>query len=1029
MKSDNFCFFMDVLCEPDTPIDLEILDTVARNLYRLDDQMSPEIANNILMRFITREDAYTCVPDVLQSNCASCTKYIALKALFEAVKFRWLSLSPEFKEEIKQFITQIRDTYIENNGEQSHISEANLILVEIAKYDFPQSWPTFIPDLLETAKKSEKFCRNVFSILSTLADEVEDFFENSLTSVRSQEMKEVLEQYIDPLIELIQNSLTSDNTGLVQAALATFGRLVTYLNPAVLLQSSLLNDLCTKYMLNPKLCVAVIGVITNIVSMKNIPEELYPLLGQLFDLIVGNLNSSIGSSFIEAQRLSGDDEFLEYFVTAIIEFLEQYHAIVEVPEHIQYLRVLLQWLIELTDSKNEFYEDLLEYWVSVLRRVYISATTQTNTETIEIYVELFPLLRQNLINSMPSPHQSTCFHETDGTMHRRLISGHDFGSQYSNAREILVFITNLDTENTLTAFNDRHQELLNNALDPAAILSLSYAYGAVAGAIVAEIEDENNPTFYAPYIQVMSEDEEKGELFKAISIGFMFMCTQYTDFLKRNNSYFLLTFEKIITTMSLENIELQEYAVDTLKKIACRCKDEFYTATGDMSMINSILEQTEGIIGPLFSDFVPPFFEFLGILILAAPLEERSALSNRVCTFLVEKLNESWSKIQENDFDSYEDFFVIVGCIEKTVTFLHEFVQEAIIEASPLFIDYYERISMMIRNFNEDPRTDFWREIAASQRIRSHIVGLMSLFCHLIKNVKFATEFMVQKVLVTFLDEFSSSLPIFRVPKIFEFCSNIIKVYPNLVTPYLGIILEKLYRPVAAVVDELDSTPEFRDAFLTFMRRLCLDSPLFITFIPEEDQNSFLECLKWGCMHPMSNTNEIAIRAMNELFTSLSRMQNTAFWQFCERNAMDILLFAFQVLADTSLKSSFRYQVMLIHTLVNVPSIKQRASELGQNLCEMFPTETPSEIGDILTVLFNENVSEDEFRNVLKNFLVSVRQISSMDPDLIIIEMDQMKKSLKHQFEGVPGFLDFTTESMEDRELNSIANHMSDLHF
>ncbi|EAX75816.1 exportin, putative, partial [Trichomonas vaginalis G3] len=211
------------------------------------------------MSFIKRDDAYKCVKDVLGSEFSSGTKYIALTALLDAVKFRWLSLPNDFKEEIKQYINIFIDNYIENNGEQSHISEANLILVEIAKYDFPERWPSFLSDLLQMSHKSQNHCKNVFSILSTLADEVEECFENSLTSVRSQEMKEELEKYIDSIINLIQETFETNNTSLIQSSLATLGRLVTYLNPEVLLQSSLLNELLTKYLLNSDLCVAVIG--------------------------------------------------------------------------------------------------------------------------------------------------------------------------------------------------------------------------------------------------------------------------------------------------------------------------------------------------------------------------------------------------------------------------------------------------------------------------------------------------------------------------------------------------------------------------------------------------------------------------------------------------------------------------------------------------------------------------------------------------------------------------------------------------
>ena len=52
------------------------------------------------------------------------------------------------------------------------LSRLNLVLVMILKQDWPQNWPSFIPDIVESSKVSEFLCENNMQILKLLTEEV-----------------------------------------------------------------------------------------------------------------------------------------------------------------------------------------------------------------------------------------------------------------------------------------------------------------------------------------------------------------------------------------------------------------------------------------------------------------------------------------------------------------------------------------------------------------------------------------------------------------------------------------------------------------------------------------------------------------------------------------------------------------------------------------------------------------------------------------------------------------------------------------
>lgn len=59
------------------------------------------------------------------------------------------------------------------------------MVFQVVKQDWPQKWPSFIPDLVGASKTSETLCENSMIILKLLSEEVFDFSRGEMTQVRT----------------------------------------------------------------------------------------------------------------------------------------------------------------------------------------------------------------------------------------------------------------------------------------------------------------------------------------------------------------------------------------------------------------------------------------------------------------------------------------------------------------------------------------------------------------------------------------------------------------------------------------------------------------------------------------------------------------------------------------------------------------------------------------------------------------------------------------------------------------------------
>lgn len=106
----------------------------------------------------------------------------------------------------------------------------NLVLIQIVKQDWPENWPTFLTDLVNSSHSSESICENNLKIIQLLTEEIFEFHADSLTREKSLALQKYLMQEFNSIYELCHFILTaSARPSLITTTLVTLQKFLTWL--------------------------------------------------------------------------------------------------------------------------------------------------------------------------------------------------------------------------------------------------------------------------------------------------------------------------------------------------------------------------------------------------------------------------------------------------------------------------------------------------------------------------------------------------------------------------------------------------------------------------------------------------------------------------------------------------------------------------------------------------------------------------------------------------------------------------------
>lgn len=137
------------------PFDVAALDQVVQCM---NDPKSPHqrIANQIMVALQQHQDSWTRASDILEQSTSPQTKFFGLQILEDAIRYRWKILPKDQREGIKSYIVgkllSMSSDELTLRQQRVFIHKMDLVLVQVLKHEWPQNWPTFITDIVNSSK-------------------------------------------------------------------------------------------------------------------------------------------------------------------------------------------------------------------------------------------------------------------------------------------------------------------------------------------------------------------------------------------------------------------------------------------------------------------------------------------------------------------------------------------------------------------------------------------------------------------------------------------------------------------------------------------------------------------------------------------------------------------------------------------------------------------------------------------------------------------------------------------------------------
>ena len=106
----------------------------------------------------------------------------------------------------------------------------SVVLVQIVKQEWPEHWPNFIPELVNSSKTSQSLCANNMNILLLLSEEVFDFSNGQMTQDKMKQMKKNLNREFTLIFQLCEYILDhSTEPALLTETLRTLLRFLHWI--------------------------------------------------------------------------------------------------------------------------------------------------------------------------------------------------------------------------------------------------------------------------------------------------------------------------------------------------------------------------------------------------------------------------------------------------------------------------------------------------------------------------------------------------------------------------------------------------------------------------------------------------------------------------------------------------------------------------------------------------------------------------------------------------------------------------------
>ncbi|KAG8925986.1 Karyopherin transporter [Tulasnella sp. 408] len=264
------------------------------------------------------------------------------------------------------------------------------------------------------------------------------------------------------------------------------------------------------------------------------------------------------------------------------------------------------------------------------------------------YSDVLSNLRLVMVGKMVKPEEVLIVENDEGEIVREFMKESDTIVLYKQMREVLVYLTHLDvndTENILTEKLARQASFYS----PLDLCFSSRNIDMLLRSMALSGHEETEKRFLVSVIKDLLglTEMKRGKDNKAVvASNIMYIVGQYPRFLKAHWKFLKTVVNKLFEFMHETHEGVQDMACDTFIKIAQKCRRHFVMQQAGETepFIDEILRNLHRITVDLSPQQVHTFYEAIGYMVAAQP---NKPVQERLLAKLMELPNNAWDGVME----------------------------------------------------------------------------------------------------------------------------------------------------------------------------------------------------------------------------------------------------------------------------------------------------------------------------------------------------------------------------------------------
>lgn len=223
---------------------------------------------------------------------------------------------PGIRNFVVNFIIENSKSEEKLKSERTFVNKLNLVLVSILKQEWPHNWPTFINEIVSSSHTSLSICENNMVILRLLSEEVFDFSQDQMTSVKARNLKTSMTHEFSSIFQLCSEVLnTANQPTLVKATLETLLRFLNWIPLGYIFETPVINTLLTRFLDIPDFRNVTLKCLTEIGGLQigapyNYDERLVLMFTETLTAVSKTIPLSMDLKQTYAHSNSRDQEFV-----------------------------------------------------------------------------------------------------------------------------------------------------------------------------------------------------------------------------------------------------------------------------------------------------------------------------------------------------------------------------------------------------------------------------------------------------------------------------------------------------------------------------------------------------------------------------------------------------------------------------------------------------------------------------------------------------------------------------------------------